>query len=264
VAYAQTNDVNTGLYFPSSDHWGLVAGGTATLTSTSSAIAVNATLAGNGGTLAISGAMTVSSTLAVTGDITHHGQPIVPVGMVVEFAGTSAPNGWLLCFGQAISRTTYSALFTALGTTYGAGDGSTTFNLPDCRGRVTAGKDDMGGASANRLTNQSGGLNGDTLGATGGAETHMLSSTEMPSHTHTATVTDPGHVHLTGSQLHQWAGGPPSAAYNEFDTQANTHSTNSATTGITVSNSSTGGGGVHNNVQPTLILNKLIYAGVYS
>lgn len=131
VAYAQTNDVNTGLYFPSSDQWGLAAGGTATLTSTSSAIAVNATLAGNGGTLAISGAMTVSSTLAVTGDITHHGQPIVPVGMVVEFAGTSAPNGWLLCFGQAISRTTYSALFTALGTTYGAGDGSTTFNNPD-------------------------------------------------------------------------------------------------------------------------------------
>ena len=130
-------------------------------------------------TLAVTGAVAMSSTLAVTGDITHHGQPIVPIGSVVDFAGDPAPNGWLLCFGQAISRTTYSALFAVLGMTYGAGDGSTTFNLPDLRGRVVAGQDDMGGSSANRLTNQSGGLNGDTLGATGGAETHTLTTAQM-------------------------------------------------------------------------------------
>jgi microcystin-dependent protein len=73
----------------------------------------------------------------------------------------------LLCFGQAISRTVYSTLFTAIGTTYGVGDGSTTFLLPDMRGRVVAGQDDMGGTSANRIDNA---VNGDTLGAAGGSQ----------------------------------------------------------------------------------------------
>lgn len=72
-------------------------------------------------------------------------------GVIFPFAGTVAPNGFLLCYGQAVSRTTYAALFATIGTTYGAGDGSTTFNVPDLRGRAIAGKDDMGGASANRL-----------------------------------------------------------------------------------------------------------------
>ena len=97
--------------------------------------------------------------------------PVLPAGTVVPFAGTAEPNGYLFCYGQAVSRTGYAALFAALGTTYGSGDGTTTFNLPDLRGRVIAGQDDMGGSSANRLTNQTGGLDGDTLGATGGAET---------------------------------------------------------------------------------------------
>src|SRR5690606_13639822 len=96
---------------------------------------------------------------------------LVPTGAVVPFAGSTAPSGWLLCDGSAVSRTTYSDLFSAISTTYGAGDESTTFNVPDLRGRVVAGKDDMGGTSANRLTDQSGGLDGDTLGDTGGAET---------------------------------------------------------------------------------------------
>ena len=72
----------------------------------------------------------------------------IPSGAVLPFAGTAAPAGWLLCYGQAVSRTTYAALFNALGTAYGAGDGSTTFNLPDLRGRVPGGKDDMGGVAA--------------------------------------------------------------------------------------------------------------------
>ena len=75
-----------------------------------------------------------------------------PAGVVLPFAGAAAPAGWLLCGGQEVSRTTYAALYAAIGTTYGAGDGSTTFNLPDCRERILAGKGDMGGASAsNRL-----------------------------------------------------------------------------------------------------------------
>lgn len=74
-----------------------------------------------------------------------------PAGVVLPFAGTAEPSGWLFCYGQAVSRETYAALFAAIGSTYGAGDGSTTFNLPDCRERVLAGKGDMGGTSANRL-----------------------------------------------------------------------------------------------------------------
>jgi microcystin-dependent protein len=73
-----------------------------------------------------------------------------PSGTVVGYAGTAAPNGWLLCDGAAVSRTTFAALFAAIATSYGAGDESTTFNLPDLRGRVGVGKDDMGGAAANR------------------------------------------------------------------------------------------------------------------
>jgi len=80
----------------------------------------------------------------------------IPSGMLAPFAGTSAPSGWFLCYGQAVSRTTYAALFTAIGTTYGTGDGSTTFNLPDLRGRTIAGVDDMGGSAASRLTGDNG------------------------------------------------------------------------------------------------------------
>lgn len=78
---------------------------------------------------------------------------VVPTGVVVPYAGASAPSEWLLCYGQDISRLTYAALFAALGTTYGAGDGLTTFALPDLRGRAVAGKDDMGGSAASRLVN---------------------------------------------------------------------------------------------------------------
>ena len=112
----------------------------------------------------------------------------VPIGGVMPYAGTAAPTGWLLCYGQAVSRSTYSDLFAIISTTYGVGDGSTTFNLPDLRGRVVAGQDDMGGVSADRLTDQSGGLDGDTLGDTGGSETHTLTTTEIAAHTHTAGV----------------------------------------------------------------------------
>ena len=100
----------------------------------------------------------------------------VPTGVVNAYAGATAPTGWLLCYGQAISRTTYSALFTAISTTYGVGNGTTTFTLPDMRGRTVAGQDDMGGTSADRLTTP---INGDTLGAVGGSQiqTTQASST---------------------------------------------------------------------------------------
>lgn len=152
-------------------------------------------------------------------------------GDVKQIAGTTVPSGWVLCYGQAISRTTFSDLFAEIGTTYGAGDGSTTFNVPDLRGRVVAGQDDMGGVSANRLTGQSGGVDGDVLGAAGGAEQHTLIVSEMPSHTHTETAAASG-----GGVL----------GYGGVGTEV------SRPTG------STGGDGAHNNVQPTIILNYII------
>ena len=163
------------------------------------------------------------------------GRGMSPAGMVVPYAGTSAPSGWLLCFGQAVSRTTYAGLFAVIGETYGAGDESTTFNLPDLRGRVVAGQDDMGGTSANRLTDQSGGLDGDTLGDTGGSETHTLASSEIPAHTHTVNMVNPD---TTGTSVASSNGG--------------------ISAGTATSNQNAGGGGAHNNVQPTIILNYII------
>ncbi|MDP6740065.1 MAG: phage tail protein [Planctomycetota bacterium] len=94
---------------------------------------------------------------------------LAPIGTLLPYAGSSAPTGWAMCDGNAVSRTTYSTLYTALGTTWGTGDGSTTFNLPDLRGRMLAGKDDMGAfGAASRLTSGSHGLDGATLGADGG------------------------------------------------------------------------------------------------
>ena len=97
----------------------------------------------------------------------------MPVGVVVPFAGSSSPAGWELCYGQAISRTTYAGLFATISTTYGSGDGSTTFNVPDLRGRSVAGVDNMGGTDAGRLSIAN------TLGTTTGTETHQHASSQM-------------------------------------------------------------------------------------
>ena len=170
----------------------------------------------------------------------------VPAGITMPFAGTVAPAGYIFCFGQDVSRTTYPALFTAIQETYGAGDSVNTFGLPDLRGRVVAGQDNMGGTSAERLTNQTGGLDGDTLGATGGAETHTLSIAQMPTHNHTGTVTlranfeaGTGPSNLT----------PLGTGDARFDGRASKPP-------LDIDN--TGGGGAHNNVQPTFILNYVI------
>lgn len=250
VSYAQINDPNTGLYFPAVDQWSMVAGGTAVLAGTSSGVSVS-------GTHAVSGNATVGGTFAATGDVTHHGQPIVPVGAIMDFAGASAPNGWLFCYGQAIARTTYSALFAALGTTYGAGDGSTTFNLPDYRGRVLAGKDDMGGSSADRLTNQAGGVNGDSLGATGGSETHTLTAAQAPAFTG-QTLSRANTLGFDSSIVTLFtatAGGSSFYAINAAQPAASLNVTGTI---------NSGGGSAHNNVQPTIVANKIIYTGVYT
>lgn len=93
----------------------------------------------------------------------------IPVGCIFPYAGTTAPTGWLFCNGQAVSRSVESQLWDVLGTTYGAGNGTTTFNLPDLRGRVIIGKDTTTG-SANRVTTAGSGIDSTVLGATGGTE----------------------------------------------------------------------------------------------
>jgi len=175
-------------------------------------------------------------------------------GVVLPYAGTSAPTGFLLCGGQAVSRTTYSDLFAIIGTTYGVGDGSSTFNLPDLQGRVVAGKDDMSGASANRLTDAvTGGLNGDTLGDTGGTESHTLTSAQS------GLV---GHTHAVSASLEATTGG--GSAQTGVDTSEAAFTGNNAadnTSMINVSISavaSADASEAHNNVQPTIILNYII------
>ena len=172
-------------------------------------------------------------------------------GMVIPFAGTSAPTGFLMCGGQAVSRSTYSDLFAVIGTTYGVGDGSSTFNLPDLQGRVVAGKDDMSGSSANRLTDAvTGGLNGDTLGDTGGTESHTLTSAQsgLRQHNHTATTTAVTPISSTSS---------PDFT---IETQnARNEGTNSSLFTTTINNSSAlDASEAHNNVQPKIILNYII------
>ena len=172
----------------------------------------------------------------------------VPLGAVIDYWGAVPPTGFLFPVGQAISRATYSDLFALIGTAAGAGDGSTTFNLPDYRGRVGAGKDNMGGTAANRVTSAGAGIDGSTLGTSGGEQTHVLTTPEMPSHSH--TVTDPGHSHTTlGVPF-----GAPSGVSGAL--AAGSDTTGVSTTGITIAN--TGGGGAHNNVQPTIIVNKIM------
>lgn len=128
--------------------------------------AMNGTGTGGSGsiifrTAAAGSSGTVANTMATAMEIKNDGtvniggqsiNNVTPIGSVIPFAGSSAPTGWLLCFGQNVSRSTYANLFAVIGTTYGVGDNSTTFGLPDLRGRTVAGTDNMGGTSANRLT----------------------------------------------------------------------------------------------------------------
>lgn len=179
---------------------------------------------------------------------------IMPVGGVLPYAGATSPTGWLLCSGKTIGdvgsgadfeSADYETLFDLIKSYYGnagtedwaSGD---TVLLPDLQGRVIAGKDDMSGTSANRLTDQTGGVNGDSLGDTGGSETHLLTAAQsgLRNHAHTISTTIPG---LAG-------GGRTDLIV--------TNTTTSTPTGVTTSG--TDADSAHNNVQPTIILNYII------
>lgn len=176
-------------------------------------------------------------------------------GELKAIAGASVPawaeGQWLLCDGAAVSRTTYATLFEAIGVNWGVGDGETTFNLPDLRGRTLVGLDNMGGSAANRVTSSGSGIDGATLGSTGGEEMNTLTVDKMPVHGH--GVNDPGHSH---SYLKPGSGGGIDAGPYQHQLDSVGANTGSATTGITIGNS--GGGEAHNNMQPSAMVNYLI------
>lgn len=144
----------------------------------------------------------------------------IPPGVILQYSSLTPPSGWLICDGSAVSRTTYSALFAIIGVSFGSGNGSTTFNLPNFKGRVPVGYD-------NAQTEF------DALGEAGGAKTHTLTEAQMPSHTHNA-------AHENDTIQGWWGGG---ALRNSFS--GTWHGKNAVTT-------ATGGGQAHNNLQPYL------------
>jgi microcystin-dependent protein len=153
-----------------------------------------------------------------------------PTGGIMMWGTGTAPTGWLLCAGAAVSRSTYSALFAIIGTTFGVGDGSTTFNLPNYTNRMPYGT---------------------TVATTGGSANAIVVS-----HTHTATsvVTDPGHVHSAQSQVGPNYGQPSGQTF------AFAGDTGTAVTGITVATTiaSTGDSATNANLPPYLGINFII------
>ena len=193
------------------------------------------------------------------------------IGEVRAFAGilSAIPSGWYPCYGQAVSRVTYSAAFAVLGTTWGAGDMSTTFNLPDLRGRIPVGKDDMGGTPANRITSGVSGISGVTLGAAGGSQAVQTHTHVVNDSGHVHTITDPQHTHtVSPSGMSGLFGSGTFAATSDEIYQQGGVTIDMASTGITIDNAVTGitnanyGAGGAQNVQPSAIVYMIIYLGV--
>lgn len=205
------------------------------------------------------------------------------LGEPFYWPGTAAPPLSIFGYGQAISRTTYAAYFAIVGTTYGAGDASTTFNVPDYRGRGIVGKDDMGGSSANRLTGLSGGVDGDVLGAVGGTEGTTLAEANLPAHVHSdgtlAAASGGAHSHFVMNGGGGNQGIQPTNYYAaSFDDGGNTSYLNRANGNVpthcltspeaahihdvTGNTGSVGSGTAINNLPPVIVHNVCIYVGV--
>lgn len=183
---------------------------------------------------------------------------LIPLGSVLDFIGSAVPNSsFAFPFGQAISRTTYAPLYALIGNTYGAGDGASTFNLPDIRGRVVAAKDDMGGNSAFRLTSTFLGAAGDQLGSGGGSQSRSLATANLPPYTPSGSVTGTAVSNLTNIQVDTSNFTPPSGGSNtaaNSNPQQITSTLNATFTGTAQGGTST----AFATVQPTIVLNKIL------
>lgn len=173
--------------------------------------------------------------LDVAGDIYSNGSVLCPIGSCLTWFTDTAPDGWLLCRGQAVSRTTYAALYAVIGTQYGAGNGSTTFNLPNLQGRVPVGK--------------SSDTEFDTLGKTAGAKTHTLTGAEIPAHQHRL-----GHNYGGNLGYAESSGGPTQYTVG-YGVTRGSHA-NDLKSGA----QDTTTGQAHNNIQPSLTANFIIRA----
>ena len=190
----------------------------------------------------------LATRLAVVENKFNTGQNDAPAGAIVQFGGTTAPTNWLLCDGSAVSRAAWPSLYSAIGTTYGAGDGSTTFNVPDLRGRVAVGKDSATFS---------------TLGFSGGTETHRheyklsLWDSGYTATASNAAMGNPGGANAAGAWRYStsaWQG-----AYGA-DSQTQTRSTASFASGTTQRMTSTGDTDLGSSLQPYQVVNYIIKA----
>lgn len=277
---------------------------------------------------------------------------IVPSGSIMPYISRTAPTDWLLCYGQAVSRTTYSTLLglliptlgtftitiaapavvtlsshglvtgdavvlsttgalptgltantvqyfivkidansfnlstsyanavagtkitttgtqsgvhTAKAAPHGVGNGSTTFNIPDLRGRVLAGWDIMGGTSANRLTDTSEGVDGDVFGRASGIESHTLTTAELAvhthiqdSHNHTQNAHDHAETVATGAGSATGITGTAGLPTGQVAIPQRAEATTATNTATTATNQNAGSGNAHNITQPTIVVNYII------
>jgi microcystin-dependent protein len=190
----------------------------------------------------------------------------VPVGVMTAYGGATAPTGWLLCYGQAVSRTTYAALFATIGIAYGQGDGSSTFNIPDKRGRISIGADNMGGSAAGVVTQAVSNVNAAVIGAIGGDQHAQADTGLTATSTANSVVTDPGHLH-NFIPISDGGTGAKAGGRNGFPEPA--MQTATATTGIAVTTTvattiSTTLTGTAQNMPPVGVDNWIIFTGVAS
>lgn len=201
----------------------------------------------------------VSAIFTPTG-ITGVTSSVFQPGMVIDYCVDTVPSAfWLFCYGQAVSRTTYAALFAKIGTKFGSGDGTTTFNMPDLRGRTVFGNDNMGGAAAGRLTTTFFGSDPTVTGNVGGVQSKTILTANLPAYTPAGLVT----TTVTPSQqvLNMFGGNsvnPPGSI--QFAGTNNTGTTFPAVS--TFAGTAQGGTSTaFSLINPGLILNKMIFTG---